>query len=125
MGREHVGGGEIRVGEMERRLLGVKGNLEKLECDTGPGGGVGTREPAASRARTKKRFYMFPEAWRGEGGQRPEARAVGTELWGQGPGHGAGGMLGEGFASASRHFSPYLVRVILRLAPRLPSPTRS
>lgn len=32
-----------KVGEMESRLLGVKGNLEKLECDPGPGGGVGTR----------------------------------------------------------------------------------
>ena len=32
-----------KVGEMESRLLGVKGNLEKLERDPGPGGGVGTR----------------------------------------------------------------------------------
>lgn len=33
----------------EERLPGVKGNLEKLKCDTGQGGGVGTGRQLASR----------------------------------------------------------------------------
>lgn len=96
-----------KVGEMERQLPGVKGNLEKLECDTGLGGGVG---PGDNRSEPRRGFTVFRSQ---ERRRRPaETRTVGTEMWCQGPGHGGGGLLGahrEGFASASKHFCPYLV----------------
>lgn len=54
MGRRDTWLGK-KVGEMERRLPGVKGNLEKSECDTGPGGGVGPGDNSSPR-QVKKRF---------------------------------------------------------------------